>query len=844
MKIQINKVFKNSIFYHLLIITVMTLAMVYFFCYNGKVFGSTIDWLSQHSVIPEYFRQQFYATGDIISEFAMNFGAGQNAFNYIYHGYLTPVILISYLLPFVPMKTYIIGSSIGVMLLTLYLFYYWLLKKNLNKNIVFCTTLLFLFSTSFFFHSHKQIMFVQYMPFLMMALIGIDRMFLKKKRGLLVVSVFLMLLTNYFFSVSSILVLSLYAIYQFMTINEKFTVKEFFSAAISYAMALINSVLLSAFALFPAFFSILSGRSKSTVKKVSGIADMLFPSFNIINILYSPYGMGLTCISLIAVFYLLFTRRKNNVFLSLSLLIVSVFPIVTYILNIFLYDHSKIYIPFIPVVLMITGFFLNDIFINKKIINYNIFIPVIIWLIILLIKGEFLYSALFGFDILFTCFLLFLADKYKQPRLLLIPLMTLACIISISISSTDKFVNKRTAREMFSPEKQQLVNSVLKSEDYIYRSNDLTHTYWTSNYIYNRKYYQTGLYSSIYNKYYNKFTHKTINLSNTTVNDIATVNTNDWLFNRFMGVKYIICDNNYTVPKGYIAAESLDSYTICKNDDIYSVMFATNHIMSLREFNELSPADRKIAILGYIIVDDDSIENVYTSPLKELKLNEFDKIKGMHVRKVGSESVSADVSGDKFDSYIVEITLPKHPKKQTNISVNGIFNALSSTKNAYPKSNLTFSYVITSDEAIDSLDIIFYGGDYTIESVKCYGFNSDDIEKISENITCSDNVTLQNDNKITGDITLKEDGYINFTIPYDKGFSLYIDGKKVPYEITDSAFIGASLQAGTHNIRLVYNTPGLTYGIIITVLGILLLISILVHDILLSRKSVSSTVQQ
>lgn len=60
-----------------------------FFCWwfvgRHGIFGAKVDWLSQHSVLPDYFRQQFYATGKIFPEFAPNLGGGQN----IYHLLIT-----------------------------------------------------------------------------------------------------------------------------------------------------------------------------------------------------------------------------------------------------------------------------------------------------------------------------------------------------------------------------------------------------------------------------------------------------------------------------------------------------------------------------------------------------------------------------------------------------------------------------------------------------------------------------------------------------------------------------------------------------------------------------------
>ena len=41
-------------------------------------YGSTMDWESQHSVIPEYFRLLFYNTHDLFPDFAFNLGNGSN----------------------------------------------------------------------------------------------------------------------------------------------------------------------------------------------------------------------------------------------------------------------------------------------------------------------------------------------------------------------------------------------------------------------------------------------------------------------------------------------------------------------------------------------------------------------------------------------------------------------------------------------------------------------------------------------------------------------------------------------------------------------------------------------
>ena len=60
------------------------------------VFGSNVDWMKQHIMFPDYFRNLFYETGNILPNFAMHLGGGQNIFYFAYYGFLSPIILVSY----------------------------------------------------------------------------------------------------------------------------------------------------------------------------------------------------------------------------------------------------------------------------------------------------------------------------------------------------------------------------------------------------------------------------------------------------------------------------------------------------------------------------------------------------------------------------------------------------------------------------------------------------------------------------------------------------------------------------------------------------------------------------
>ena len=75
------------------------------------LYGSQLDWYAQHVPIAEYFRTLFYDTKDFFPDFAANIGSGQNIYNFSYYGLLSPIILVSYLLPKVSMTSFIIVST-------------------------------------------------------------------------------------------------------------------------------------------------------------------------------------------------------------------------------------------------------------------------------------------------------------------------------------------------------------------------------------------------------------------------------------------------------------------------------------------------------------------------------------------------------------------------------------------------------------------------------------------------------------------------------------------------------------------------------------------------------------
>jgi len=92
------------------------------------------------------------------------------------------------------------------------------------------------------------------------------------------------------------------------------------------------------------------------------------------------------------------------------------------------------------------------------------------------------------------------------------------------------------------------------------------------------------------------------------------------------------------------------------------------------------------------------------------------------------------------------------------------------------------------------------------------------------------------DTYIKGNIDVKEAGRLIFSIPYEDGWSVFVDGKEVEALGFKEALLSVYLEEGTHVIELKYMTPGLKTGAVIS--GICVILFIITMYIRKSRQIV------
>ena len=140
-----------------------------------------------------------------------------------------------------------------------------------------------------------------------------------------------------------------------------------------------------------------------------------------------------------------------------------------------------------------------------------------------------------------------------------------------------------------------------------------------------------------------------------------------------------------------------------------------------------------------------------------------------------------------------------------------------------------------SDEARTRITITFpQKGKYSFDSLQVICQPMENFAQQAPSLaveTMTDNELHRNPkslmtNEITGTITAAEDSYLVVNIPYDKGWTIYVDDEERTPEKANIMFLGTPIGEGTHSIRLTYHTPGLVPGVLMFIVGIAALVAL------------------
>lgn len=97
-------------------------------------------------------------------------------------------------------------------------------------------------------------------------------------------------------------------------------------------------------------------------------------------------------------------------------------------------------------------------------------------------------------------------------------------------------------------------------------------------------------------------------------------------------------------------------------------------------------------------------------------------------------------------------------------------------------------------------------------------------------------ITKYESTLIEGSIEALDDGVFYTSIPYDEGWTLYVDGKETEIKPLENAMICVPLTKGKHDIVLKYSPVGFVPGVIVSIVALVVFVGAIVLAIIIKRK--------
>ena len=296
-----------------------------------------------------------------------------------------------------------------------------------------------------------------------------------------------------------------------------------------------------------------------------------------------------------------------------------------------------------------------------------------------------------------------------------------------------------------------------------------------------------------------------------------------------------------------IPGNEINSFYYTNNTPIYNLMFNLKYILG-------NPHDYKHYQNILIGNNIEVYENKYNLDLlygvnkniKNYQLTSYDPIDNQNNFIKESTGLENTLEKEKIISQEIidkkdNITLVKYTftnNLDTNYFYNNdgnieffiINNTLYYTNNIYETINYTFPQIyyynsesytekklINFTDTNDFIEIYVGYNYYNNDTINIYSLNETKFQKAYNILKNNEAEIIKfQENKIEATINLKEEKTIYTSIPYDKGWTVTIDGNEVDtYKIADS-LLGFDVSSGNHTIILKYYPNNMSLGILIS----------------------------
>lgn len=675
----------------------------------------------------------------------------------------------------------------------------------------------------------QNIMWLDGVIMLPIIFLGIDKL-IEKKPTLFYISLTLTIIFNYYIGYMICIGSLLYFIYKSYLKEQKINIKKIFD----FIKYILLSVLTSSIILIPSIFSLLQGKANGFITEF--IPNQKFAIFDIITRFFIGAfknndlsggcpNLYVSLIVIVLVIHYFFNKNINEKEKKASLILLLVF-ILSFIFNPidviwhtfkhpygFPFRYSFIF----DFILLIIAYknFINIDEIDKNFIKKFTLYSLLLTLIVdkLLYQSTMYYKVFMTF-ILINCYLLYLSKKKeKKINTGILLLITLEMFInSYLIVINIKYQNKNLYNN-FVTNYGTIIEKINKEEDNFYRL-EKDYSYSTNDELL-LNYNGISHFSSVYEEKNNELLGKYLGIFNRFY--ITNSNGSTPVTNSLFNIKYYLSENEI---KYYNKKETINNINVYENKYNLPLGFMVNEKLLDLELTKYEPFQNQNNILKYMNNSNNDIfkKEEYKITLNNLEIEEKEKSKKISkINKNKEGSIKFELKNKINGILYLYISPTKYKKIDVLVDGKSIININDQNNYYYNvleiKNSNSKVEIILLEDYIEINDFMFY-------SLDLNKFENE-IKRIKENDKLI--ITEYKTDCIKGNINVTKENQILYTsIPYDKGFKVYLNNKEIQTQKTLDSLLAIKLEQGNHEIIIKYELRGIKTGVILSILGIIL----------------------
>ena len=290
---------------------------------------------------------------------------------------------------------------------------------------------------------------------------------------------------------------------------------------------------------------------------------------------------------------------------------------------------------------------------------------------------------------------------------------------------------------------------------------------------------------------------------------------NSILADSLFGIQYNISDS--PIDKyGFKDIYQKDNLTLYENQYSLPIAFTSQSVYNDVKFNEHT-LDNQASFLNQLA----NVNFDYFSPIPYEKTENTDDLISVTSSSNENATIQYQIEVPENSQVYLSFTnlhFSNDKQKKIDILVNGEKKTFT-TDNVFSFFNLGY----TKEKKTFNIHVSFPGNSQvSFEPPTFYRLNTQTLTEAIQKIKEQPVTVSTSKNKVFARYDVKQDTSIFFTIPYDKGWSAYQDGKKIEIKQAQTGFMKVDVPEGKGNITLSFIPNGFITGAICSFTSLLL----------------------